>query len=159
MIGLYPLNNASAPVESPAEVEAFFSSVSAGVPTTLPNYPIPTPSYTTPPYAFNTSVPASIGEIVDSELATSTYSAIIGTLITNATAIPKVADAVTYVYTNSAGVTYTSTSTIAQPSVTLGLPPGWNGASSLRVPHLLLILSCVLWTLLAAFAGVGIIAI
>ncbi|KAG0705700.1 acid protease [Suillus ampliporus] len=134
MIGLYPRNNASAPVQPFAVVQSSLSSESATIATTLPNYLLATPSYTTPPYAFNTSVPAAYGEIVQSELATSTYSPLIGALGVNATALPQVSGAYTLLVTNSNGAVVTSTSHISQPSVTLGVPPGWSGASSLSVP-------------------------
>ena len=131
MIGLYPRNNVSAPVQPFAVVESFFSSASATIATTLPNYLLSTPTYTTPAYAFNTSVPAVYGETVQSELATSTYSPIIGTLAINATALPQVSGAYTLLVTETNGAIVTSTYQISQPSVTLGVPPGWNGA----VPH------------------------
>ncbi|KAG2157883.1 acid protease [Suillus bovinus] len=134
MIGLYPYNNASAPVQPFSVVESSLSSESATVATTLPNFVLSTPSYTTPPYAFNTSVPAVYGEIVQSELATSTYSPLIGTLSVNATALPQVTGAYTLFVTNSNGAVVTSTSHISQPLVTLGVPPGWNSATSRSVP-------------------------
>jgi hypothetical protein len=129
MIGLYPRNNASTSVEPLAAVESFFSSESATIATTLPNFLLSTPTYTTPPYAFNTSVPAEYGEIVQSELATSTYSPIIGTLAVNATALPQVSGAYTLLVTDSNGAIETSTYHISQPSVPLGVPPGWSGAA------------------------------
>lgn len=130
MIGLYPYNNASAPVQPFSVVESSLSSESATVATTLPNFVLSTPTYTTPPYAFNTSVPAVYGEIVQSELATSTYSPLIGTLAVNATALPQVTGAYTLFVTNSNGAVVTSTYHISQPLVTLGVPPGWNSAAS-----------------------------
>lgn len=134
MIGLYPRNNASAPVQPFSVVESSFSSESATVATTLPNFVLSTPTYTTPSYAFNTSVPAVYGEIVQSELATSTYSPLIGTLAVNATALPQVSGAYTLLVTNSNGAVVTSTYHISQPSVTLGVPPGWSSAASRSVP-------------------------
>ncbi|KAG1866830.1 acid protease [Suillus subluteus] len=127
MIGLYPCNNASAPVQPFSVVE---SSLSVTIATTLPNFVLSTPTYTTPSYAFNTSVPAVYGEIVQSELATSTYSPLMGTLAVNATALPQVTGAYTLFVTNANGAVVTSTSHISQPSVTLGVPPGWSGAAS-----------------------------
>lgn len=131
MIGLYPCNNASAPVQPFSVVE---SSLSATIATTLPNFVLSTPTYTTPSYAFNTSVPAVYGEIVQSELATSTYSPLMGTLAVNATALPQVTGVYTLFVTNSNGAVVTSTSHISQPSVTLGVPPGWSSAASRSVP-------------------------
>lgn len=136
MIGLYAMSNASATVESPTVVSAFFSSISATVATTLPNYVLATPSYTTPPYAFNTSVPATFGEIVASELATSTYAPILISPTFNASALPKVYDAYTLVYTNSEGQSITSTYHVSNPSTALGVPPGWSGAHALGIPYL-----------------------
>ncbi|KAH7913209.1 aspartic peptidase A1 [Hygrophoropsis aurantiaca] len=149
MIGLYPRNNASAPVESYAALEAFFSAQSANIATTLPNYPLATPTYSTPAYAFNTSVAATFGEIVFSELATSTYVPIVGTQSINASALPKVSDAFTFVVTEANGAVITSTYHVSQPSVALGVPPGWSGAGMLGVPGL-----GIFWSLLLTLAMV-----
>ena len=130
MIGFYPLRNVSAPVESPSDVSAFFSSISHTISTTLPNFPISTPSFTTPPYLFNASVTAPAGQIVSSGLATSTYSPALGTHHLNASAIPTVTPSPTlqtFILTDASG--HLSTSVSVAPSVTLGTPPGWtNGA-------------------------------
>ncbi|KAG1859417.1 aspartic peptidase domain-containing protein [Suillus tomentosus] len=104
-------------------VKSSLSSKSVTVATTLPNFVLSTPTYTTPPYALNTSVPAIYGEIV-------TYSPLIGTLAVNATALPQVTGAYTLFVTNSNGAVVTSTYHISQPFVTLGVPPGWNSAAS-----------------------------
>jgi hypothetical protein len=149
MIGLYPRNNASVPVEPFAAVESFFSSESATIATTLPNYLLSTPAYTTPPYAFNTSVPAVFGEVVQSELATSTYSPIIGTLAVNVTALPQVSGAYTLLVTETNGAIVTSTYHVSQPSVTLGVPPGWSGAARYSIPGVGLAI-CTLIALVAA---------
>lgn len=134
MIGLYALLNSSKPVEPPATVSAFFASESATLATTLPNYVLATPTYTTPPYAFNTSVGATLGEIVDSELGTSTYLPMVVSPAIGATVLPKVSDQYTLIETNSQGLTITTTYHLMQPTVVLGEPPGWNGAMMLRVP-------------------------
>ena len=126
MIGLYPLTNASTPVESPALVASFFSSV---FPTTLPNYLLATPTYTTPPYTFNTSVAATLGEIVDSELATSTYLPIVVSPAVGATALPMLSDQYTFVATNAQGEIVTSTYHLTESTAVLGEPPGWSGAA------------------------------
>ncbi|OCH95384.1 acid protease [Obba rivulosa] len=137
MIGLYPLNNASAPIESPEAVASFFSSASATVATTLPNFVLSTPSFTTPPYAFNTSVTAPPGLIVSSGLATSTYSPVLNTRHLDATALPTLSPSptlFTLIQTNSAGQIVTSVSTALAPSVTLGQPPGWtSGAARVHI--------------------------
>lgn len=128
MIGLYPLRNATAPVEPLQDVLSYFSAASATIDTTLPNFLLPTPTPTVPPYAFNTSVPASVGEIVPSGLATSTYVAAIGNHHVNATAIPTLTPSptlVTFIITSD-GQVVTSVSTAPQPSITLGTPPGWT---------------------------------
>lgn len=134
MIGLYPLNNASDPVESLETLESYFSAVSTVVPTTLPNFFLSTPTFTTPPYTFNASVTAPPGEIVDSGLATSTYSPVLEHL--NASAISFLSPSptlFTFILTDPAGQLSTSVSTAAQPSVTLGTPPGWtSGANPTR---------------------------
>ncbi|KAI0775198.1 acid protease [Trametes elegans] len=133
MIGFYPLANATAPVESASAVSAFFASYSATVGTTLPNFVLATPSQTTPPYTFNASITATAGEIVKSGLATSTYSALLGSNHPNATALPTITPTptvATFILTDTSGHTLTSVSTASQPSVTLGVPAGWtvNGA-------------------------------
>lgn len=144
MIGLYPCNNASAPVQPFSVVESAFASESATIATTLPNFILSTPTYTTPSYAYNTSVPAVYGEIVQSELATSTYSPLMGTLAVNATALPQVTGAYTLFVTNSNGAVVTSTSHISQPSVALGVPPGWSNAASRSVPGVGLAISMLI---------------
>lgn len=148
MIGLYPLNNATAPAQPFDEVLSFFSTASETIATTLPNFPISTPSFTTPPYAFNTSVPAPAGEIVSSGLATSTYSAALGTHHANATAISFITPSptlATFLITDPAGHTFTSVSTAAQESVTLGQPPGWSAASvGVVFPGRMALVGCVL---------------
>ncbi|KAI6095243.1 dynein heavy chain, N-terminal region 1-domain-containing protein [Pisolithus sp. B1] len=77
VIGLYMKSDASATVELPMVISAFLSSVSAIIVTTLPNYILATPSCTALPYMFNTSVPVMFGEIIASELATSTHTPIL----------------------------------------------------------------------------------
>jgi hypothetical protein len=134
MIGLYALTNASAPVESPAVVVSFLSSVSATYPTTLPNYLLATPTYTTPPYTFNTSVPAPLGEIVDSELGTSTYPPMVVSPTIGATALPMLSDQYTLIGTNAQGEVVTSTYHLTESSAVLGEPPGWSGARTRRAP-------------------------
>ncbi|KAK7690712.1 hypothetical protein QCA50_005811 [Cerrena zonata] len=127
MIGFYPLRNTSDPVESPTEVSAFFSSISHTISTTLPNFPLPTPTFTTPAYIFNTSISAPAGKIVSSGLATSTYSPVLGTHHLNASAIPTVTPSPTlqtFILTDASG--HVSTSVSVAPSVTLGAPPGWT---------------------------------
>ena len=140
LIGLYQLNNASNLTETPDEVNSFLSIKSATVTTTLPNFVLPTPTYTTPPYTLNTSVPASIGGIVSSGLANSTYTALFGTETTLAnvssafSTIDDTRQVITLLVTNSGGVVATSVSTISSASVTLGVPPGWsNAAASTRL--------------------------
>jgi hypothetical protein len=153
MIGLYALHSDNI-TESPYLVSSILSSESATIATTLPNFPIATPSYTTPPYTFNTSIPASAGEIVYSELATSTYSPILGTLSAhrvNASAFPTISPSpslITFLITDSSGVIHTSTSTVVHPSVTLGLP-GSNSGIALDVPFAIMALSSSLIVIFA----------
>ncbi|EIW57558.1 acid protease [Trametes versicolor FP-101664 SS1] len=136
MVGLFPLANASAPIEPSASVSAFLASYSATVGTTLPNFLIPTPSPTAPAYTFNTSVSATRGQIVKTGLATSTYVALLASKHQNATALPAITPSptvATLVITDTSGHTLTSVSTAATPSITLGVPEGWtqNGARPL----------------------------
>lgn len=154
MIGLYAPRNASAVVESSTYISAFLSSESAKVATTLPNYVLATPSFTTPPYTFNTSVPATYGEIVPSELATSTYAPILITPSANLSALPIVSDKYTLIYTNSEGIPVTTTYHVSDPSNALGVPPGWSGARSARISFiglgasLLLVAATATWILI-----------
>ncbi|KAF8896361.1 aspartic peptidase domain-containing protein [Infundibulicybe gibba] len=152
MIGLYSLRNATNVTDTPATVVSVFSSISATVATTLPNFVLATPTFTTPPYGFNSSVPAPTGGIVSSGLATSTYSAILASEVFNASAIPVISPSpnlVTFVVTNAAGALVTSTSTGSMPAVTLGVPPGWNAAMHSSVPMLSIAISTgLLWALL-----------
>lgn len=136
LIGLYSLHNSTDTPDTPDSLASVLSSLSATVATTLPNFPLATPTYTTPAYAFNTSVSHAAKGIVTSGLATSTYQPIIGLQsMFNATALPALTPSptlVTLVVTNSAGFIVTSTSTFTDPEVTLGVPPGWNAGSVLR---------------------------
>ena len=140
LIGLYQLNNASNLTETSVDVNSYLSINSATIATTLPNFVLPTPTYTTPPYTFNTSVPASVGGIVSSGLANSTYTALFGTQTTLENAsfafstIDNTRQVITLFVTNSGGVVATSVSTVPSASVTLGVPPGWsNAAGSVRL--------------------------
>ncbi|KAJ6531759.1 aspartic peptidase domain-containing protein [Mycena capillaripes] len=145
-IGFYALNNATETVEATA-VAAFLSSVSATVTTTLPNFLLSTPIFPTPSYAFNSSIKASTGGIVTSALATSTYSAIFGDKLVNVTSLPAITPAPTITLvtlTDAQGVVTTSTSTLVA-AITLGVPPGWNAATGIRVPP---IFSMAPWLLL-----------
>jgi hypothetical protein len=147
MIGLYPLSAPNATVETPEAVSAFLSSESATLATTLPNFILSTPTYTTPMYTFNASVTAPANGIVSSGLATSTYSAILASHHLNASALPTITgfqNMATLVITDASGLIYTTTSTIAQPSVTLGEPPGSNTATSTHVPLSMTLLSCII---------------
>jgi len=146
MIGFYPLRNASDVTGSSASVASFLSSISATVATTLPNFPLSTPSYTTPPYGLNSSIFAPVGGIVSSALATSTYSPIFSNGIVNASALPTISPSptlATFILTNPAGVVTTSISTVSVVTVTLGVPPGWNAGTLLRVPLLSTTLVCL----------------
>lgn len=134
MIGLFPMANSTS-VEPLSSVSAFFSSMSMTVPTTLPNFLIATPTYTTPSYGFNSSISAPTGGIVKTALATSSYIPILGQH-TNLSAMPTITPSptlVTFFITDASGVVQTSVSTVTQ-TVTLGIPPGWSSASISRVP-------------------------
>lgn len=150
MIGLYPLRNATDVPETPSAVSSILSSLSATVATTLPNFPLSTPSYTAPAYIFNTSVPAQVGMIVSSGLATSTYSPIIQHNVFNVSALPTVSPSptvFTLLLTDASGVIHTSTSTHPAPSFTLGVPPGSSAGYVLRTSFFASAVSCVLlWT-------------
>jgi hypothetical protein len=135
MIGLYPLRNVTAMPDTADSVASLLSSISATVATTLPNFLVPTPTFTTPPYAFNTSITAPVDGIVSSGLATSTYKPILAQNAFNASAIPTISPLptlVTLVVTDGSGLTVTSTSIQSMAAVTLGVPPGWNAALTLH---------------------------
>ncbi|KAJ7637731.1 aspartic peptidase domain-containing protein [Mycena polygramma] len=145
-IGFYPLGNATA-TEDATAVAAFLSAASATVATTLPNSLLPTPVFSTPGYGFNSSIKASTGGIVSSALATSTYSAIFGNKLAPGTSLPAITPSPTITIltlTNAQGVVATSTSTLVA-EITLGVPPGYNSATSLHLPSIFLM---VLWLLL-----------
>ena len=153
MIGLYALNNATTPTESPQEIASYFSSISETIATSLPLSSLPAPTYTTPPYAFNLSYTASPGLIVSSGLGASTYSALLGFATPNVTAIPTVTPRqtlFTFFVTEGTAVSI-SVSTALPPSVTLGEPPGWSSSAkglhaSLHI--LLLSISALIFCLL-----------
>lgn len=144
LIGLYQLNNASNLTETPNAVSSYLSVNSATVATTLPNFVLSTPTFTTPSYTFNTSVPASIGGIVSSGLANSTYTALFGvqTTLANISALPTITptrEVVTLFVTNAAGVVVASVSTVSSPTVTLGVPPGSSARAKFDVDILTLV--------------------
>ncbi|PFH52961.1 hypothetical protein AMATHDRAFT_73786 [Amanita thiersii Skay4041] len=137
MIGLYSIFNGTNITETPGEVASFLSSESATVATTLPNFVLPTPTMTTPPYVLNSAISASIGGIVATGLATSTYSPIFGQKKLNVTALPTISPSptlLTLIITDSIGQLITTVSSHSTASVTLGVPPGWNAAGVLHAP-------------------------
>jgi len=125
-IGIYPLQPPSATPLPPASLSAFFSSLSLTVPTTLPNYVVPTPNLTTSSYIFNTSVPTAV--IALSGLATSTYSPLIENVVGGVTS-PLVVTALPVVTPERYAATALTTS-----SVVLGRPPGYNSANRIVEP-------------------------
>ncbi|KAF8505186.1 aspartic peptidase domain-containing protein [Gautieria morchelliformis] len=78
LIGLYPLFNTTLLTDTPESLASLFSSLSATVATTVPPVLLPTPSFSTPPYAFDTTqtpLPTR-GQISpsQSDLGAATYS-------------------------------------------------------------------------------------
>ena len=156
MIGFYPLSNVTTLNETADAVASFLASNSATIATTLPNYLISTPSVTTPPYTFNASITAAPGEVISTELATSTYSPLLNAKHRNATRIPTLVASptvVTLIITDTSGHTVTSVSR-ASDTVTLGVPPGWTASAArpardggLLVGALCALLSAVAWLL------------
>ncbi|KAI0264506.1 aspartic peptidase domain-containing protein [Gloeopeniophorella convolvens] len=141
MIGLYPLQPTPATPLPSASLSALFSSLSLIVPTTLPNFVISTPTFTTSPYIFNTSVPASV--VAATDLATSTYAPIIAKVVNgvtqnfNASALPTITPTptlATILLTGADGAVRTSVSPLPTSSVVLGQPPGSNSAKAV-VPY------------------------
>ncbi|CAA7266854.1 unnamed protein product [Cyclocybe aegerita] len=161
LIGFYSLSNTTntTTTQPPDSILSFLSANTATVATTLPNFLLPTPSFTTPPLALNTSVSASVGGLVSSGLANATYSALFAqrTSLTNVSALPRItpsASVITLVVTGSAGDVSTTVSTASLAAVTLGLPPGWSAGSSLTTPVVgTMVLPCILviWTLLSSW--------
>ena len=157
LIGLYPRQSASAAL-SPASLSALFSSLTLTVPTTLPNFVVPTPTLTTPPYIFNTSIPTSV--LALSDLATSTYSPLIEEIVNgvveklNVTALPGVTPMPTietFFLTDASGSVHTSVSPLPLSSVVLGRPPGVNSASEKHRPYGTIVILGIVSTLLLAF--------
>ncbi|KAH9959623.1 aspartic peptidase domain-containing protein [Russula dissimulans] len=155
-IGLYPLRPATATPLPPASLSALFSSLSLTVPTTLPNYVVPTPTLTTPSYIFNSSVPTSALDV--SDLATSTYSPLIeevvngATVKLNITTLPGVTPTPTLstlVLTDASGAVHTTVTPLPVSTVVLGRPPGSNSGSATLIPYgitgiLIAVSTCVL---------------
>ena len=132
MIGFYPTRNESWTPEASPNVSSLLSSPSATIATTLPNVILPTPTYTTPIYTFNASVPAGIGDVVSTGLATSTYSPILSHSPFNFSALPTVSPSptlFTFIITDTSGHVVAETWTFSTPTFTLGVPPGWNAGS------------------------------
>ena len=157
MIGLYPLRNGTTQTQSPSDILSYLSDNSATISTTLPNYLLSTPTFTTPPYTFNASVTAVIGGIVPSGLANNTYSPLFGpkTVLENSSALPTILPSpsvVTLTVTGSGQVS-TTTKTYPIPSITLGVPSSsgaliWSYKSVLEVGVAVLGLRVILWTVL-----------
>jgi hypothetical protein len=157
-VGFYALNNGTTLQQNLTFVSSFFSVNTATIATTLPNSLLSPPSYTTPPYALNTSVVAQPGQIVESELGTSTYSPMIGTKATPIPAsVPMVTfspNVVTLVVTHSGGVS-TTVSVASDDQANLGVPYGWSSGTAGRytVPSLVattalsLLLSSVMFSI------------
>ncbi|KAF8501514.1 acid protease [Russula emetica] len=158
LIGLYPRQSASAVPLSPASLSALFSSLTLTVPTTLPNFVVPTPTLTTPPYTFNSSVPTSV--LALSDLATSTYSPLIEEIVNgiveklNVTTLPGVKPTptlATILVTDASGAVHTSVSTLPSSSVVLGRPPGFHSASEMLRPYGIIAILGIVSTFLLAF--------
>jgi hypothetical protein len=141
-IGFYPLQSTPAVPLSPASLSALFSSLSLTVPTTLPNFVVSTPTFTTPPYLFNTSVPTS--PISADDLATAAYSPLIEEVLNgvtqtlNVTAFPEVTPTptvATLLITDANGAVHTTVSPLPVSSIVLGRPPGSNSASATFRPY------------------------
>jgi hypothetical protein len=162
LIGLYPLRPASAVPLSPASLSALFSSLTLTVPTTLPNYVVPTPSLTIPPYTFNSSVPTS--DPAMSDLATSTYTPLIEEIVNGAveklsvTSLPETMPTptlTTLFLTDASGSVRTSLSPLPTSTVVLGIPPGWyhSGSEMLGLYDVKAVLVIVSTFLLTFYGG------
>ncbi|TFK72900.1 acid protease [Pluteus cervinus] len=150
MIGLYPLQNDTVQVDTPAQLSSIFASESATINSALPNSLISPSSFTTPPYTFTESAPPPIGDTVSSGLAISTYVALLATELRNDSALPMITpppSVTTLTLTNAEGLLTTSISTQSFEFVTLGVPPGWNAASQMTIPSILSM--TITWTVLS----------
>ncbi|TFK28103.1 acid protease [Coprinopsis marcescibilis] len=157
LIGFYSIRNEtllSTTLQTPEEIASFLSENGHPVETTLPNVILPTPSYTTPAYAFNTTASAGIGAIYSTQLATSTYNGLFAgqTTVSNISAIPTIAPLATHTITDSAGKVNTVVSAQSQlPSdLTLGVPAGWIVSGSLCT----LYIPSYYWTVLLAILSI-----
>lgn len=162
MIGFYPLSTGPAVPLPPANLTALFSSLSLTVSTSLPNFLVPTPSFTTPAYAFNTSVPTSA--IVGTDLAAATYTPLLSNVNDGAaggekfnfSALPQVAPSptlATLILTDASGVVYTTTSVAPTHSVVLGEPPGFSSAGARATPGALV--GCAVALAMCLLSGFG----
>jgi len=139
LIGFYPLTSRPSTTTTTEALSDNPESPSSTttlprVTTTLPNSLLPEPTFTTPPYVFNTSrtVPSPGGR---SGFGTSTYSPVLRPL--NATAVPSVAGPVsTIITTDPAGHSITTTTRLPPASVILGRPDGMVDAASSLCPTL-----------------------
>lgn len=124
MIGLYSSQaNGTVPTPIPQpSLSAMFSSLSMTVATNLPNALLPTPTYTTPSYVFNTSVPTR--SPIQNDLATSTYHPLLASgKSVDANDLPLLVPG-QIVLTSSNGAVYTSTQPPATATASLGYYPG-----------------------------------
>ncbi|EJD06572.1 acid protease [Fomitiporia mediterranea MF3/22] len=133
MIGFYPLTNTTAITQTPQQISSFFSSFHLTIATTLPNSLLSTPSATTAPYIFNTSIPASVGAIVTSGLGDDNYSAILmgDPVNINTSALPVITPPptlVTLIVTDKSGAVLTSVEHVPTSSIALGVPPGQSSS-------------------------------
>lgn len=160
LIGLYPRRSASAVPLSPASLSALFSSLTLTVQTTLPNFVVPTPTLTTPPYTFNSSVPTSV--LAQSDLATSTYSPLIeeivsGTVeklvVTTLPGVKPLPTLATFILTDASGSVHTSVSLLPTSSVILGRPPGFNSSGETLRPYGIIAILGIVSAFLLAFNG------
>ncbi|KAI0001510.1 aspartic peptidase domain-containing protein [Russula compacta] len=137
LIGLYPLQPTPVVPLSPASLSALFSSLALTVPTTLPNFVVPTPTLTTPSYIFNSSIPTTV--LAVSDLGTSTYAPLIEEVLNgvtqrlNVTTLPEVTPtptAATLLLTDASGAVHTTVSALPISTVVLGQPPGSRSSSA-----------------------------
>ncbi|KAH7106625.1 aspartic peptidase domain-containing protein [Auriculariales sp. MPI-PUGE-AT-0066] len=134
LIGFYLLpNSTSSTSASMSDNVEGTTSTYPSIATTLPNSLLSEPTPTTPPYVFNTSatIPTPGGR---SGFGTSTYSPVLRPL--NATAIPTaVLPASTFITTDPAGHSITTTSRLPVETIILGRPDGMNDAVQIHIPR------------------------
>ncbi|KDQ14862.1 hypothetical protein BOTBODRAFT_55061 [Botryobasidium botryosum FD-172 SS1] len=157
MIGLYPLSNVTTSTQAPQVISQALSAASATVYSTLPNVLLPAPTYTTPPYLFDTLAPSpTLGQLPLSEMGVSTYKPLItAPAITYLPTVSPPPSVIVVNFTDRSGVVHVSTSMLPHNTAVLGRPSGSSRTISLSWTSTLFAVSAAL--LCSALAGLFVI--